>query len=497
MTTMERGVAHFRLSGESLTRMARDLVVEGRWMMATALLREGLEGMTYDLAYKILAGDLALEGDEHGMTVCDDDATEHKERVAYRYSGLLRGKDHKLYRGYACVVSWGPDDAAYAKRVLGRSQQSVLVDFERSTRWVEQRSHYYADSPEDVLLRLIHPMGGRTLNTLWAVHTEAPPPWLPEPTSDPYTAWLACLRRCPDIRGALDTTVRLGPDGFPCEPVRLPNEVPLATSRQIRVPPAVTPEDPTADRRALLRALAQHYRHGRKLATGLRPLVLREVERSGTEWIRISLGKRGAGFRVAKAPFTMWACRSEAFDPDPAVVRDYQIQAHSGMRWGSAVDSAAHSDWMVSGGFTWFALYQAAQWDPARRLAARFRTAVFRTALREVKDPGANFVLNAGSADVVVGVVVHPGIDEEVPAGSVIAVPNASPDYAVPAMSAGPRGAVLTLDGGALAHLTVVGMEMGFRVIRVHRLPVAGSRVMVYPDGRVITVGAAIEARDW
>jgi phosphohistidine swiveling domain-containing protein len=69
-----------------------------------------------------------------------------------------------------------------------------------------------------------------------------------------------------------------------------------------------------------------------------------------------------------------------------------------------------------------------------------------------------------------------------VPAGSIIVVPIAGPDYDVPARTAGPSGCVITAAGGVGAHLAVVGRELGLRVVRVE------DAVTLYPPDTLVEI---------
>ena len=82
----------------------------------------------------------------------------------------------------------------------------------------------------------------------------------------------------------------------------------------------------------------------------------------------------------------------------------------------------------------------------------------------------------------VTGKVLHPKEDEEVPPGSIIVIPHAGPEYAIPAMSAGETGAIITELGGELAHLTVLGREMNLRMVRLE------NALALYPAGITLEV---------
>jgi phosphohistidine swiveling domain-containing protein len=135
------------------------------------------------------------------------------------------------------------------------------------------------------------------------------------------------------------------------------------------------------------------------------------------------------------------------------------------------MDDPEHTDWMVGGGI------------PLKDYNNRsFRKAQYKLSFKFQQDLlnfKAHVLCGTGT---VVGKVLHPEPDEEVPKGSIIVIPFGSPKYVVPALSAGPTGAVITERGGDLMHLTVIGREQNLRIVRVK------SALLHYPAGSTITV---------
>ena len=69
----KEGVLHFTITGEFITRQARELWAEGAYSKALRLLMDGLHDMTLDVAIKICTGRLKLKGaNEYVHAVKDD-----------------------------------------------------------------------------------------------------------------------------------------------------------------------------------------------------------------------------------------------------------------------------------------------------------------------------------------------------------------------------------------------------------------------------------------
>jgi len=107
MTTL-----HFSISGESLTRHVRELVLEGNWRHAMTTLVDGLEGMTHDLALAVLQGEKRLAGKDEDL----HDEVESPEvcaKLQAQYAEVLLANTlcwgGKHYRAYALVTRLGSD----------------------------------------------------------------------------------------------------------------------------------------------------------------------------------------------------------------------------------------------------------------------------------------------------------------------------------------------------------------------------------------------------
>ncbi len=67
--------AHFRISGESITEIARNLWIEGNYIKALSLLTEGV-GLSEIQAAEVCTGKTKLVGDESCVNIEPDDVTE-------------------------------------------------------------------------------------------------------------------------------------------------------------------------------------------------------------------------------------------------------------------------------------------------------------------------------------------------------------------------------------------------------------------------------------
>lgn len=85
-------VTCFHITGEFVTRHARERVQDQGWDDALNFLTAGLEGMDLDAAVLVLKGDKRLVGDEHGVDL-EDELPEVKEEWLKQQQFLWAGKD--------------------------------------------------------------------------------------------------------------------------------------------------------------------------------------------------------------------------------------------------------------------------------------------------------------------------------------------------------------------------------------------------------------------
>lgn len=137
----------FRITGEFLTKHARDLATEGAWDGALKFLTDSLDGIPYKLVIEILNGNKKLVGMNDSIDSADDDDKEYKQLLSWQYGGLFRPGIHQAaYRPYAYVTGWGPDDANYACRTAGGAAPTMFSP--HKNKWYHARSMFYADNKD-------------------------------------------------------------------------------------------------------------------------------------------------------------------------------------------------------------------------------------------------------------------------------------------------------------------------------------------------------------
>jgi phosphohistidine swiveling domain-containing protein len=107
MTTL-----HFSISGESLTKHVRELVLEGNWRHAMTTLVDGLEGMTHDLALAVLQGEKRLAGKDEDLHD-EAESLEVRAKLQQQYAEVLLANTlcwgGKHYRAYELVTQLGSE----------------------------------------------------------------------------------------------------------------------------------------------------------------------------------------------------------------------------------------------------------------------------------------------------------------------------------------------------------------------------------------------------
>ena len=147
---------YFRVSGERITEIARDLFSEQGWDQATRFLVQSLSGFDLDDAEALLRGRKNLVG----MSPCgvrfedgtSDDIKEAADREEWLYAGLIQRKG-LWWRPYAVIGEClGSDDARGAGKIYSRWYQPVNGASVNSGRrgmrceaWAKARACHYMD----------------------------------------------------------------------------------------------------------------------------------------------------------------------------------------------------------------------------------------------------------------------------------------------------------------------------------------------------------------
>ena len=105
------GIVHFSISGEFITRHARDRIFERGWEDAVRFLNESIHDFTFELSISVLSGKNCLKGinnielDKESPEI----TKELTERIDWTFAGTVF--DGRYYwRPYAYVDNWGEQD---------------------------------------------------------------------------------------------------------------------------------------------------------------------------------------------------------------------------------------------------------------------------------------------------------------------------------------------------------------------------------------------------
>lgn len=115
----------FKICGDYMTNITRDICAEGRWRNALETLMEGLHGITMEQCIQILKGEKKLIGDSSiGMDLVDqepcEELDEYLKQLNFMYSGYFRPNGSSIvYTPYAYVTSYGPDDMGGHRSLRG------------------------------------------------------------------------------------------------------------------------------------------------------------------------------------------------------------------------------------------------------------------------------------------------------------------------------------------------------------------------------------------
>ena len=454
-------IAHFVIEGEGLTRIARDILLSDRPDAAFCLLATQLRGEgAADAAMAVLDGKKCYGGDsDRGIALVDDaGAADYRDQLRYVYAGRTR-IDGRWFRPRARVSVMGREDAVYAMWKTGRG---VPVG-NRDAQWEFGRlraEHYAVRGEVAVLLRSESPKsaaGDRMRVIIFEPCGERPAWWSPLTPEAALADWLAAGRDLEE-RSHHDTYDRSARDIDEDDAATGAECAEAERAEHLR---AVEERAEEEDRRYLARL--DEYRGRIWEQAGDGPDAAFELS-----W---GEGAECRKLRVPRLPFEVCALRRTSLR---ALAPSWSPVCPSGMKL--PCDDEYHTDWMVGAGLYDFAAFYR---DEALRVAVldaqhavQRRVGAFECA-----------VLHDAGAGPISGRTHGPAAPGERPTvGGVLVLPNLDPRYLGDAVVA---AAVITENGGAVAHLAQVARERGVTIVRV---PDARKR---YRPGTRVEVDAA------
>ena len=191
----------FTITGEALTRLTRDLVCEGKWPEAVRTLVDGMHGMTYELAFRVLAGDAKFVGENNSVDLVDDDDQEYRGRLLWLYAGIYRDASRNTYlQPYAFVSGWSAQDLGGAPGGLTNKhrRQAMQRRGPLGTSWESAddklyRSQHYMDDPVNDWAEVLYVDEKHDQRCVLLRSVAQPPLWV-EPHFDLQSALNAWLK---------------------------------------------------------------------------------------------------------------------------------------------------------------------------------------------------------------------------------------------------------------------------------------------------------------
>jgi len=442
-------VAHFRITGQAFTRLIQarmlDDAPDAAYRLATSIGSgdPAVDDTIPKIAQRLCDGKAALEGDERSMQVVSKAHRKYQTRIAWLHAGRIRLRD-RWWQPVAYVQDVGPMDL--------KNDHGMLTYTPPGGRGIKNRGWHYCGKDEIVVDHVSYkdpesPHFEREV--IFRACVERPhwhqPPARPQEALEEYLAAGRTLEK----RGHSTS--------YGHDPERWPPGYSIAKPRQ-------------PNEKAMRRKLAEQEQEAREKAeeesrlrrvADLRALILAQA---GDDLIELAWEARGevpAGkAMVPRAPFLRWAfARLKYYDQ---FLPEWRTISPSGMKM--ALDEPNHTDWVIGGGFDPLdrdLYWGGAKAEAAGRLHSRLQDE-FEDRVRAEEEKVTTLVTGAR----VTGVVVH-GLPGKTPApGLVVVVPNLHSRYLWAVQAA---AAVISEEGGEVAHLVQVAREQAIPVVRAER----------------------------
>jgi phosphohistidine swiveling domain-containing protein len=475
---MRSGTAHFRITGAGFTRLVHDRMLDdapdAAYRLATSIGsgNPAIDDTIPKIAQRLCDGVVSLRGDETGMDVVEHDHKGYRRRLAWLHAGRIRMRD-RWWQPVAYVADVGPMDL--------RNDHGVRTYTPAGGRGIINRGWHYCGKDEIVVDHAEY-SDRRNLDMRCDVIFRAcveRPHWH-QPVRSPQAAleeYLAAGRRL-ERRGH---SVSYGKD-----PERWPSGYAGRAWAREPEPPAGGPAryHGTVPNEAMQRKLEEEAEASRlRRVADLRKLVL---DQAGDDLIELAWEARGevpAGkAMIPRAPFLLWAFSRlrwyQRFMPE------WRTVCPGGMKM--AMDDPNHTDWVVGGGFD--PQDRDLYWGGAKAEAADRLRAELQDAFETRQRAEDEAVVTLITGPVARGPVVHgvPGATPE--PGRIVVVPNLHTRYLWAVQGA---AAVITEEGGEVAHLAQVAREQALPVVRAEGALsrwFEGDVVEVDPEARTVRV---------
>lgn len=472
---MRSGTAHFRITGAAFTCLVQQRMLDDAPDAAYRLavsIHSGdptIDDTIPRIAQRLCDGEAALEGDESALRVVSRTHRKYRTRIAWLHAGRIR-LSNKWYQPVAYVRDVGPTDL--------QNDHGIATYTPSGGRGIVNRAWHYCGKDEIVVdhVSFKDPESPHLeREVIFRACVERPhwhqPPMSPQAALDEYLAAGRPLER----RGH---SVSYG-----CDPEQWPAGYAGKSWQR-------EPHEP--NEKAMRRKLEEQEREAREKAEEASRLLevaklrLRILEQAGDDLVELAWEARGevpAGkAMVPRAPFLLWAfSRLRWYE---RLLPAWRTISPGGMKM--AMDDPNHTDWVIGGGFD--PLDRDLYWGGAKADAANRLKSWLQDEFDERERAEDEKVTTLVTGAKVTSVVVHglPGVTPT--PGLVVVIPNLHTRYLWAAQGA---AAVITEEGGEVAHLVQVAREQALPVVRAERALERwseGDVVEVNPEARTVRV---------
>lgn len=496
MTRSAMNAVPLHVTGSVITNLLRQNLLANGDRVALNLAKAEFPDLSIDQAIQIFKGEKCFIDDPSGkpgdiLLVDDPDSSEWKEELAEAYDGICKiGSGY--YRPYGYVVDYGPEDMAEkldnfeartqeeAEKIRRKSYatenvQRMLEDHPYAFPGItfenlgKRAMHYAFDEGDRAVHCKLNIYGDGPLTPLWVLFSEAeqPPFWYEPKTAQDVASAMAHEL---NVLGYQKTygSIDLGAEQN-LERMARQAKLNLADTG-LRYGTSAAAKKLDEYIQSTKSAEPHHYEERRDR-------ILQQNRDLGLGFRVVDFGE-GIGLRdVPNGPLLRWALKRGTGMRDAGP--DWKPVSMSGLK--QAGDDPIHTDWITGAGLEKHDFSK----EPLMSIQSDLA--------RQIQEETLGFkmhVLVAGKSGAT-GVVKYCKKDSEVDGNTIAIVANASIHFDRIAREA---AAVIVLEGGALSHLAVNGLEMGQIIIRD---PEARGK---YPEGTVVTIdlvtGRVIKASD-
>ena len=453
--------------------------------VALNLAKAEFPSMSTDQAIQIFKGEKHFIADANGgpgdiLLVDDPDSAEWRAELAETYDGICK-IGSGFYRPYGYVVDYGPEDLGKESEnfaSLSDHEQDQVMRKEYATenvlRLMEEhpyafigitveslgkRSMHYAYDQSDKAVHCKLPIyGDGPMTPLWVLFAEAeqPPFWYepktPQQAAETLVYELVVLGY-QRTYGSIDLSIEM-------DAARMVRQAKLnLADTGLKFGNHGTAAKKLEEYIQSTKSSEPHHYEER------RERILQQNQDLGLGFRAVDFGE-SIGIRdVPNGPLLRWALKRGTGMPDAGP--NWEPISMSGLK--QVGDDPIHTDWITGAGLEQYDFGKEPLMSIQNELA------------RQIQEETLGFkmhVLVAGKPGVT-GVVKHCNKNTEVDSNTIAVVANASIHFDRIAREA---AAVIVLEGGALSHLAVNGLEMGQVIIRD---PEARQK---YPEGSLITI---------